>query len=141
MVVSNLQLMYVDHIDLGTLKVPDDVVPRVLAYRNHNISQLIAMDEISKVEYGKLKVRMCVGVMWCFLRAMQFPFFLTLMCFWWVCFVTMDQKRGLVEEADVMEAADAMPPDPLSSTATPAVSASMRKHPIFCSVSMVTDIT
>jgi hypothetical protein len=46
-----------------------------------------------------------------------------------------------VEEADVMEAADAMPPDPLSSTATPAVSASMRKHPIFCSVSMVTDIT
>jgi hypothetical protein len=52
-----VQLLYVDHIDLGALNVRDEVVPRLLAYRDSNISHLISLDEVSKVEYGKLPVR------------------------------------------------------------------------------------
>lgn len=46
-----------DHIDLGALNVAAEVVPRLLAYRDSNISHLISLDEVSRVEYGKLPVR------------------------------------------------------------------------------------
>ena len=50
--VGSLQLLYLDHVDLGEINIPAGVTPRVLAYSKYRISNLIASDEISKVSFG-----------------------------------------------------------------------------------------
>jgi len=47
-----VQLLYLDHVDLGEFNIPAGVTPRVMAYNKYRISNLIASDEISKVSFG-----------------------------------------------------------------------------------------
>lgn len=51
-----MQLLYLDQVDLGHLNVPLWQYPRVEAYLKHDLTDLIALDEIDKQHFGKKPV-------------------------------------------------------------------------------------
>ncbi|CAN6198284.1 unnamed protein product [Urochloa humidicola] len=47
-----LEILYLDTVDLGLYNVPLDVSPRVSAYKEYNVTELISMDEVTRSSFG-----------------------------------------------------------------------------------------